>query len=77
MKHIEGFSLTHKLYTRLEMLVMDKCSSLLRKFVNYGHKKVYNIGTSTKKIVTLLHECWYAEYNYAECHIADGRYALY
>ena len=28
---------------------MDRCSSLLRKFVNYGEKKFYNIVTSSNK----------------------------
>ncbi len=28
-------------YTRLETLARDKRSSLLRSFVNYGHKKFY------------------------------------
>jgi hypothetical protein len=35
--------LIHKLQTRLEKLARNKCSSLLRKFVNYGCKKFYNI----------------------------------
>ncbi len=30
--------------TRLKMLAMDKHSSLLQKFVNYGEKTFYNIG---------------------------------
>jgi len=32
-----------KLLTRLKMLVRDKHSSLLRKFLNYGRKKFSNI----------------------------------
>jgi hypothetical protein len=32
-------SLTHKHYTRLEMLARDKDSSLLYKFVNYSRKR--------------------------------------
>jgi len=28
----------------MEMIASDKHSSLLRTFVNYGHKKFYNIG---------------------------------
>jgi len=34
---------THNHYTRLEKLARDKHSSLLRTFVNYGHKKFYNV----------------------------------
>ena len=37
-----GSCLTCKHYTRLERLARDKHSSLLRKSVNYGHKKFYN-----------------------------------
>ncbi len=36
--------LTYKHLTRLERLVWDKHFSLLRKSVNYGRKKFYNIG---------------------------------
>jgi hypothetical protein len=39
-----GSGLTYKHHTRLERLARDKHSSLLQKFVNYGHKKVYRIG---------------------------------
>jgi hypothetical protein len=39
-----GSSLTSKHETRLERLARDKHSSLLRKSVNYGQKKFYNIG---------------------------------
>ncbi len=38
-----GSGLTCKHYTRLEKFASDKHSSLLRKFVNYGRKKFYNI----------------------------------
>ena len=34
--------------TRLERLATDKHSSLLRKFVNYGHKKFYSIGPAVR-----------------------------
>ncbi len=34
---------TRKHKTKLERLARDKHSSLLRKFVNYGNKKFYNI----------------------------------
>jgi hypothetical protein len=37
-------SLAYKQQTRLERLFTDKHASLLRKFVNYGQKKFYNIG---------------------------------
>jgi hypothetical protein len=37
-----GLALKQK--TRLERLARDKNSSLLRKFVNYGREKFYNIG---------------------------------
>jgi hypothetical protein len=36
--------LTRESWTRLEKLVRDKPSSLLRKLVNYGQKMFYNIG---------------------------------
>jgi hypothetical protein len=39
-----GSCFTNRHETRLERLAMDKHSSLLRTFVNYGHKKLYNIG---------------------------------
>jgi hypothetical protein len=39
-----GSGLTHKHYTRLELLTRDKHTFLLLSFVNYGHKKPYNIG---------------------------------
>jgi len=39
-----GYGLTHKRWTRLERLARDKHSSLLQKYVNYGHKKFYNTG---------------------------------
>ncbi len=40
-----GCGLTHKHLTTLEKLARDKHTSLLRKSVNYRHKKFYNIGT--------------------------------
>ncbi len=39
-----GSSLTSKYQTRLERLARDKHCSILRKFANYGRKKIYNIG---------------------------------
>ncbi len=39
--------LTHKHQNRLRRLVGEKHSSLLRTFVNYGHKKFCNIGPCT------------------------------
>jgi len=36
--------LTRKHWTRLERLARDRHFSLFRKFVNYSHKKLYNIG---------------------------------
>jgi len=38
-----GSSLSYKHKARLERFARDKHSSLLRKLVNYGHKKFYNI----------------------------------
>jgi hypothetical protein len=40
-----GSGLTRKHETKLVRLARDKCSSLLRKFVNYGRKKFYRIGS--------------------------------
>ncbi len=39
-----GSGLTHKHQTKLEELAKDKPISLLRKLVNHGRKKFYNIG---------------------------------
>jgi hypothetical protein len=36
--------LTHRYYIWLEKLAIDKHSSLLQKFVNYGQKGFYNMG---------------------------------
>ncbi len=44
----QTLSITHKRYTRLESLARGKHSNLLRTFVNYGRKKFYNIGPSSK-----------------------------
>jgi hypothetical protein len=41
---------------RLEKLASNKRSSLLRKFVNYGQKKFYNIGTSHTKHIDSLEQ---------------------
>ncbi len=43
-------------YTRLEKHAKDKRSSLLRKFVTYGSKKFYNIGTRGlhHKLITVV-----------------------
>jgi hypothetical protein len=49
-----GSGLTNNHYTRLERLVRDKHSSLLRKFVNYGQKKFYNIGPRVQSHKTFL-----------------------
>jgi hypothetical protein len=35
-----GSSLTNKLLPRLDKLAMNKHSSLIQTFINYGHKKV-------------------------------------
>ncbi len=40
-----GTGLTHKHKTRMEKFARDEHSSLLRTFVNYRHKKFYNIGS--------------------------------
>ncbi len=39
-----GSDLTYKQQTRLETPAMNKHSSLLQTIVNYGFKKIYNIG---------------------------------
>ncbi len=39
-----GSSLSRKYLARLERVVSEKLSSLLRTFVNYGRKEFYNIG---------------------------------
>jgi hypothetical protein len=39
-----GYSLSHTYKARLERLVSEKHSSLLRTFVNYERKKFYNFG---------------------------------
>jgi hypothetical protein len=39
-----GCRIIDKQYTRLERVARDKRSSLLRKFVIYDRKKIYNIG---------------------------------
>ncbi len=39
-----GLGLAYKQQTRLERFARNKHSSLLRKSVNYGQKKFYNIG---------------------------------
>ncbi len=41
--------LTHKHYTRLERLVKDKRSSLLRKVVNYGRKSFITLGLQWRR----------------------------
>ncbi len=38
------FGLTHRHYTSMEMLAIDKHSCLLRKSVNYDRKKFYSTG---------------------------------
>jgi len=38
-----GSVITRRHLTRLKRLATDKQSNLLRTFVNYGHKKFYNI----------------------------------
>ncbi len=42
-----GTGLTCKHYTRVERLARDKHFTLLRKSVNYGRNKFYNIGPKT------------------------------
>ncbi len=46
-----GSGLTHKHQTRLERLARDNHSKLIQKFVNYGHKKFYRIGSWFEKIL--------------------------
>ncbi len=45
---------THKHQTKLEMSARDKHSGILRTFVNYDRKKVYNIGPWTQRSSLLL-----------------------
>jgi hypothetical protein len=40
-----GSGLTHKRKIRLERLAKGKCANLLQTFVDYRHKKLYNIGS--------------------------------
>ncbi len=40
---MKALALNCKHETKLERLARNKHSSLLRKFINYGHKKFYNI----------------------------------
>ena len=53
---LTGFSCKH--WTRMERPARDKRSRLLRKFVNYGLKKFYNIG-SGPNVVKLLFSVFY------------------
>ncbi len=46
----EALGLIHKHSIRLERLARDKHSSLLRIFINYGHKFFYNIGPELQKL---------------------------
>ncbi len=55
--------LTHKHQTRLAILARDQHSSLLQKSVNYGQKKVYNIGPMLETLdrtntLTFLPDCF-------------------
>ncbi len=43
VEHQVGSGLTGKHYTRLERLAIDKNTSLLRTFINYGRKKLYTL----------------------------------
>ncbi len=59
-----GSNLTHKHWTRLEKLVRTKHSSLLRKFINYRWKRLYNSGPrvmihmrGSSKMLCTLHCC--------------------
>jgi hypothetical protein len=49
-----GSGLTHKHWTRLEKLARDKHSIILRKSINYGQKKFYNIGPRSQFFKTFL-----------------------
>jgi hypothetical protein len=50
-----GHGLARKHWTRLERLARDKHPSLLRKSVNYGRKRFYNIeGENYEKMKKVL-----------------------
>ncbi len=54
VKHLSfAPGLTHKHQAWLEKLAKDKCSSLSQKFVTYGSKKFYKIGTWGKCYKTI------------------------
>ncbi len=63
VKHLKGDSLRlaptflSNIRLGLEELAKDKHSSLLRKFVNYGRKKFYNIGPWYCHLDTTLTLC--------------------
>ena len=42
------FGLIHRHYTSMEMLAIDKHSSLLRKSLNYDRKKFYSTGPGAR-----------------------------
>ncbi len=50
----QALALKLKHWTRLEKIAKDKPSSLLRKFVNYGRKKFYNVDTGVNVNVLKL-----------------------
>jgi hypothetical protein len=65
MEHMEGALLRHarcltcKQCVWLERLARDKHSSLLRKFLNYGRKKFYNLALGpsvTKLFMAVIYE---------------------
>ncbi len=47
---------TRKHYTILETFAKDRHSSLLQKFVTYGRKKLYKIGSSRQKFLSFFDE---------------------
>ncbi len=52
--------LTHKYYTRLEMLVREKCSSLFCLFVIYEEKEFYDRDTKWHWLKTICIRYWYS-----------------
>jgi len=70
VEHTKGvsvgyFALPRKHFTILERLVRDKFSSLIRKFVNYGRKMLYNSGLKFQSVLwhwTLMRSVFSAKF---------------
>jgi hypothetical protein len=60
---------------------VDEHPSLLRKFVTYGSKKIYNIGCTGKILMFYNTNCYadghYADFNYAENNFSECHYIKY